>query len=139
LKFNAVEYEQLPGSLAVTSFSSETADAVSLIVYSPAADLISGSTETINIYSLLFDGAQRSIPSNFSVRGYRADPLSVFFNRQGIIPRQSPMPRRGWIRMSAGSRPMLGSVINKASGLTSGYNLRSLTLIPSYEIRLPGF
>jgi hypothetical protein len=139
LKFNAVEYEQLPGSLAVTSFKRETADADSLIVYSPAADLSSGTMETINIYSLLFDDAQRSIPSNFSVRGYRVDPLSAFFNRQGIVMRHSPISKRGWIRMSAGSRPMLGSIINKTAGLTSGYNLPSLTLLPSYEIRLPGF
>jgi hypothetical protein len=139
LKFNGLEYEQLPGSLAVANFNRETADAVSLIVYSPAGDLISGTTETINIYSLLFDDAQRSIPSNFSVRGYRVDPLSAFFNRQGIVMRHSPISKRGWIRMSAGSRPMLGSIINRTTGISSGYNLPSLTLMPSYEIRLPGY
>jgi hypothetical protein len=139
LRFNGVEYERLPGSLAVTSFNSETADASSLIVYSPAGDLISGSTETINIYSLLFDDAQRSIPSNFSIRGYRAGPLSAFFNRQGGITRHSPMPRRGWIRLSAGSLPILGSVINRDAGITSGYNLPALTLLPSFEIRIPIF
>jgi hypothetical protein len=139
LRFNGVEYERLPGSLAVTSFNSETADASSLIVYSPAGDLISGSMETINVYSLLFDDAQRSIPSNFSVRGYRADPLSAFFNRQGGITRHSPIPKRGWIRLSAGSVPILGSVINRGTGFSSGYNLPSLTLLPSYEIRIPVF
>jgi hypothetical protein len=138
LIFNGVEYEQLPGSVAVTSVNSETANSSSLIVYSPAADLISGTAETINIYSLLFDDAQRSIPSNISVRGYRVDPLSSFFNRPGIT-RHSPVPKRGWIRLSAGSRPMLGSVINKSSGLMSSYNLPSLTLLPSYEIRIPSF
>jgi hypothetical protein len=139
LKFNGVDYEQLPGSLAVTSFNSVTADASTLIVYSPVADLISGSTETINIYSLLFDDAQKSVPSNFSVRGYRADPLSAFFNRQGGITRHSPMPKRGWIRLSAGSLPILGSVINRGMGFSSGYNLPQMTLIPSYEIRIPTF
>lgn len=135
LKFNGVEYEQLPGSVAITSVSSETGDAASLIVYSPAADLISGSLETINIYSLLFDEAQRSIPSNISVRGYRIEPLSAFFNRQNLITRQSSLPKRGWIRLSAGSRPMIGSVIDRGIG----YNLPSLTLLPSYEIRIPTF
>jgi hypothetical protein len=139
LKFNGIEYERLPGSLAVTSFNSETADASSLIVYSPPSDLISGSMEMINIYSLLFDDAQRSIPSNFSVRGYRAAPLSAFFNRQGGLTRHSPMPKRGWIRLSAGSLPILGSIINRSAGSTSGYNLPSLTLLPSYEIRIPIF
>lgn len=139
LRFNGVEYGQLPGTVAVTNINSETADASSLIVYSPAADLVSGSLETVNIYSLFFDDAQRSIPSNFSVRGYKVDPLSVFFNRQGIILRQSPLPKRGWIRLSAGSRPILGSFINKATALTSSYNLPSLTSLPSYEIRVPAY
>jgi hypothetical protein len=139
LIFNGIEYERLPGSLAVTSFNSETADASSLIVYSPPSDLISGSMEMINVYSLLFDDAQRSVPSNFSVRGYRAAPLSAFFNRQAGITRHSPMPKRGWIRLSAGSLPILGSVINRGAGFTSGYNLPSLTLLPSYEIRIPIF
>lgn len=139
LKFNGVEYERLPGSLAVTSFNSETADASSMVVFSPAGDLVSGSTETINIYSLLFDDAQRSVPSNFSVRGYRADPLSAYFNRQGMFTRRSPMPKRGWIRMSAGSLPILGSVFNRSAGFTTAYNLPSLTLLPSYEIHIPTF
>jgi hypothetical protein len=137
LKFNGVEYERLPGSLAVTSFNSETADASSLVVYSPARNLVSGAMETINIYSLLFDEAQRSIPSNFSVRGYRADLLSAFFNRQGGITRHSPLPKRGWIRLSAGSLPILGSVITRGAGFTSAYNLPALTLLPSFEIRIP--
>jgi hypothetical protein len=139
LRFNGIEYERLPGSLAVTSFNSETADASSLILYSPASDLISGSMEMVNIFTLFFDDAQRSIPSNFSIRGYRADPLSAFFNRQGGITRQSPLPKRGWIRLSAGSLPILGSVINRGAGFTSGYNLPTLTLLPSFEIRIPIF
>jgi hypothetical protein len=137
LRFNGVEYERLPGSLAVTSFNSETADASSLVVYSPARNLVSGATETINFYSLLFDESQRSIPSNFSVRGYRADLLSTFFNRQGGITRHSPLPKRGWIRLSAGSLPIFGSVITRGAGFTSAYNLPALTLLPSFEIRIP--
>jgi hypothetical protein len=137
LRFNGIEYERLPGSLAVASFNSETADASSLIVYSPASDLVSGSTDTINIYSLIFDDAQRSIPGNFSIQGYRAGPLSAFFNRQRGITRHSPMPKMGWIRLSAGSLPILGAVINRGAGVTSGYNLPSLTLLPSFEIRIP--
>jgi hypothetical protein len=139
LRFNGIEYERLPGSVAVTSFNSETADASSLIVYSPASDLASGSTDTINIYSLIFDDAQRSIPGNFSVQGYRAGPLSAFFNRQRGITRHSPLPKIGWIRLSAGSLPILGSLINREAGVTSGYNLPSLTLLPSFEIRIPIF
>jgi len=137
LRFNGEEYERLPGSLAITSFNSETADASSLVIFSPAADLISGSTEMMNVFTLLIDDAQRSVPSNFSVRGYRDDTLSTLFNRQGVVTRHSPMPKRGWIRLSAGSLPILGSVIEKGAGLTTGYNLPSLTLVPSFEIRIP--
>jgi hypothetical protein len=137
LRFDGIEYERLPGSLAVTSFNSETADASSLIVYSPASDLVSGSMETINIYSLLFDDAQRSIPGNFSIQGYRAGPLSAFFNRQRGITRHPSMPKIGWIRLSAGSLPILGSVIKRGAGITSGYNLPSQSSLPSFEIRIP--
>jgi hypothetical protein len=139
LVFNGTEYDRLPSALAVTSFDSQTTDNSTLIIYSPSRDLTFGSTDSVSIFTLLYDDAERSISSSFSVRCYRSDTLSALFNRGGGINRHVPSGTTGWIKMSATGRPLLGSVISRGPVFTGGYNLPAIILLSTYTINIPIF
>ncbi len=139
MKFNGAEYERLPSALALTSFNSETTDSNTLIIYSPSRDLVFGSTDSVSIFTLLYDDAEKSISGNFSVRCYRTDTLTTLFNRGGGVNRHVPSGRTGWIKMSATGKPLLGSVMSRGPVFAGGYNLPAITLLSSYEITLPVF
>jgi type 1 fimbria pilin len=139
MRFNGAEYERLPSALALTSFNSETTDSNTLIIYSPSRDLVFGSTDSVSIFTLLYDDAEKSISGNFSVRCYRTDTLTTLFNRGGGVNRHVPAGRTGWIKLSATGRPLLGSVISRGPVFSGGYNLPAITLLSSYEITLPVF
>lgn len=61
LNFNGVDYEQLPQSLAVSTFNSQTTDSNTLVIYSPSSNLIIGAVSTVNVFTLLYNDAEVSI------------------------------------------------------------------------------
>ncbi len=139
LIFNGVIYEQLPATVAVSSFNSQSTDFSSLTIYSPTNDLTYGSVDSISVFTLIFNEMEKSISSSFAFRCYKTENFNVLFNRGGGINNHVPSGRTGWIRMSASGRPLLGSVITKGPVFSGGYNLHPITLLGSYEITLPVF
>lgn len=137
--FNGAEYEQLPTSVALTSFNSQTTENTNLIIYSPTNNLMLGSADSISVFTLIYDDTEKSISSSFSFRCYLNNSLTNLFNRGGGINRHVPFGRTGWIRMSASGRPLLGSVITKGPVFQGAYNLYTISLLSSYEITLPVF
>jgi hypothetical protein len=139
LLFNGLEYERLPNSVAVASFNSEVTDSNTLIIYSPTNNLVLGSVASVSVFTLLYDDAERSLSSSFSVRCYRVDSFRTLFNRLGGITGHVPAGTSGWIKMTSASSPLLGSVITSGPVFAGGFNLHALTLLPSYEITIPVF
>jgi hypothetical protein len=139
LVFDGVEYDRLPSALALTSFNSQTTDSSTLIIYSPSRDLTFGTTDSVSIFNLLFDDAEKAISSSFSVRCYRTETLAALFNRGGGINNHVPTGRTGWIKMSATGRPLLGSVLNRGPVFSGGYNLPAIIQLSSYTINIPIF
>src|SRR5262245_60266798 len=137
LLFDGEEYERLPNSLAVYGINSDAADANNLIVYSPSNNLIFGSSAVTNVYALI-DYPAKSLSNSFTVRGYRMDSFRTLFNRLGGTLRQGPAGGIMWIRMSSNS-PLLGSIITKTPGFSSGYNMHPLSFAHSFEIAIPVF
>lgn len=139
LQFNNVDYECLPTEVALSSFNSQTQDATNLAIYSPSNNLQIGNVETVNVFTLLYNDAEVSLSSSFSIRCYRYESLTSLFNRGGGINRHVPAGRTGWIRMNASGKPLLGSIISRGPVFTGAHNLHAVTLLPSYTITVPAF
>jgi len=139
LKFNGSDYERLPTILAVTSFDSQVSVSSFLYIYSPPTDLYFGESDnTVNIFCLIYNDAEQSRSSSFSLSCYRQDSLANIFNRSGGINQHVPPGRSGWIRLSGSGSPILGSLITRSSRFGGGYNLHAISLT-THEIRVPVF
>jgi len=137
LKFNGTDYEKFPYVAAISSVESQTTSTGYLYIYSPSTNLYYGETTTVNVSTLLFDDSSVSTSSSFTLTCYRQDSLSTLFSRSGGINRRIPAGRTGWIRMSGGGGPILGSVIFRNALFGGGYNLHAISLYGSHEIILP--
>lgn len=139
LNFNGVDYEQLPSSLAVATFNSQTVDSNMLSIFSPSTNLMIGGVTSTSVFTLLYNDAEVAISSSFTVNCYLYNSFTALFNRGGGINRHVPSGRTGWIRMTATSRPILGSVLGRGPVFVGGHNLHALSLLGSYSIIVPGF
>lgn len=139
LKFNGADYEKLPSGLAVISFDSQVLAQSTLYIYTPPTNLFFGDVTTVNVFTLLYDDAEKSLSSSFTVTCYRQDSFITLFNRGGGINRHVPPGRTGWLKFSASGGPILGSVITRGAVFEGGYNLHAFALLGSYEITLPVF
>lgn len=139
LNFNGTEYEQLPTSLGLSTFNSQTTDSTNLVIYSPSSDLTIGAVTSTPVFSLLYNDAEIALSSSFTINCYRYESLTSLFNRGGGINRHVPSGRTGWIRMTASGRPILGSIISKGPIFTGAHNLHALSLLSSYSITVPSF
>jgi hypothetical protein len=139
LNFNGVDYEQLPSSLAVATFNSQTVDSNMLSIFSPSNNLMIGGVVSTSVFTLLYNDAEVAISSSFTVSCYLYNSFVALFNRGGGINRHVPSGRTGWIRMSSTSRPIMGSVFGKGPVFVGGHNLHALSLLSSYSIVVPGF
>lgn len=139
LKFDGVDYEQLPSALAVATFNSQTVDSNYLSIFSPSNNLVIGGVVNTNVFTLLYNDAEVAISSSFTVSCYRYESFLSLFNRGGGINRHVPSGRTGWIRMTASGRPILGSVFGKGPVFVGGHNLHALQLLGSYSIVVPFF
>jgi len=139
LNFNGVDYEQLPMSLAVSTFNSQTSDSNMLVIYSPSSNLMIGAVSSVSVFTLLYNDTESSISSSFTVNCYRYESFTSLFNRGGGINRHVPFGRTGWIRMTASGRPILGSTLGKGPVFVGGHNLHAISLLSSYSITVPSF
>lgn len=139
LNFNGVDYEQLPNALAVATFNSQTVDSNMLSIFSPSTNLMIGGVASTSVFTLLYNDAEVALSSSFTVNCYLYNSFVALFNRGGGINRHVPSGRTGWIRMTASSRPILGSVFGKGPVFVGGHNLHALSLLPSYSIIVPSF
>lgn len=139
LNFNGVDYEQLPSSLAVDAFNSQTVDSSYLSMFSPSNNLVIGGVVNTSVFTLLYNDAEVAISSSFTVSCYRYESFLSLFNRGGGINRHVPSGRTGWIRMTASGRPILGAVFGKGPVFVGGHNLHALQLLGSYSIVVPYF
>lgn len=139
LNFNGVDYEQLPMSLAVSTFNSQTSDSNTLVIYTPSSNLIVGAVSTVSVFTLLYNDAEIAISSSFTINCYRYESFTSLFNRGGGINRHVPFGRTGWIRMTSTGRPILGSTLGKGPVFVGGQNLHAISLLSSYSIVVPSF
>lgn len=139
LNFNGVDYEQLPSSLAVATFNSQTVDSNMLSIFSPSTNLMIGGVTPTSVFTLLYNDAEVAISSSFTVNCYLYNSFTALFNRGGGINRHVPSGRTGWIRMTASGRPIMGSVFGKGPVFVGGHNLHALALLGSYSIIVPSF
>lgn len=139
LNFNGVDYEQLPSSLAVATFNSQTVDTNMLSIFSPSTNLMIGGVTPTSVFTLLYNDAEVAISSSFTVNCYLYNSFTALFNRGGGVNRHVPSGRTGWIRMTASGRPIMGSVFGKGPVFVGGHNLHALALLGSYSIIVPSF
>ncbi len=139
LNFNGVDYEQLPSSLAVATFNSQSVDTNYLSIFSPSNNLTIGGAVSTSVFTLLYNDTEVAISSSFTVNCYRYETFVSLFNRGGGINRHVPSGRTGWIRMTSSSRPILGAVFGRGPVFTGGHNLHALQLLSSYSIIVPYF
>ncbi|MDX2039942.1 MAG: hypothetical protein SF097_01780 [Acidobacteriota bacterium] len=139
LNFNGVDYEQLPNSVAVSTFNSQSVDSSMLSLFSPSTNLMIGGVVSASVFTLLYNDAEVALSSSFTVNCYLYNSFVALFNRGGGINRHVPSGRTGWIRMTSSSRPLLGSVFGKGPVFVGGHNLHALSLLSSYSIIVPSF
>ncbi len=137
IRFNGADYEKLPSVLAVTSFDSQVVSSSSLYIYSPPTNLYFGDVTSVNVFTLLYDDAEKSRSSSFTINCYRGESFLSLFNRGGGINNHVPAGRTGWMRFSASGGPILGSVIGRGPVFGGGYNLHAIGLYGSHEIVVP--
>lgn len=145
LKFDGVDYEQLPGVVAISTFNSPITYNTTLVLYSPSADLIVGSTDTFPIAALIFDDHEKAFSVSFRIGCFNQISLASLRVLQGLS-NIVPVGRTGWMRMGSGSWgiraaaiPLLGAVLTKGAPFNGGHNLHQLALAGSYTITIPSF
>ncbi len=140
LNFDGVDYEQLPATVAVSSFNSQVTDNTQVNIYTPSSNLIIGSApSTSTIFTLIYDDAERVVSTTIRFVCYGTIQLSSLRVAGGNLNTFVPAGRTGWIRFSGGGRPLLGATLQRGPVFTGGHNLHALTLLPSYSITVPSF
>ncbi len=140
LLFNGTDYEQLPASVAVSSFNSQVTDNTQLNIYTPSANLIIGASPTsTTIFTLVYDDTEKVLSTTLRFTCYGTIQLSSLRLAGGGINNFVPAGRTGWVRLNGGGRPLLGATIQRGPVFTGGHNLHALTLLASYSISIPAF
>jgi len=131
LNFDGSDYEQLPASLALSSFNSQTTDSTQVFLYSPAANLIVGtSPSTITLFTLVYDDTERVFSTTVRVTCYGTISLGSLRVAGGNLNNLVPNGRTGWIRFNGGGRAVLGAVVQRGPVFLGGHNLHALTTQP---------
>src|SRR5215813_8502697 len=139
LIFNGVEYEKLPASVALSSYNSQVDANTQVNIYVPSSNLVTGGASATSVFTLVYDDTERVFSTTVRVGCYTTFQLSSLRLVGGNINNLVPTGRTGWIRFSAGSRPLLGASIQRGSVFSGGHNLHALTLQPTYTIQIPAF
>jgi hypothetical protein len=140
LVFNGTDYEQLPASLALSSFNSQATDNTQVHLYSPGPNLIiGGAPSTASIFTLVYDDTERVFSTTTRFVCYGSFNLSSLRVAGGNLNTVVPAGRTGWIRFNGGGRPILGAVVQRGNVFQGGHNLHTLTTLSSYTINIPSF
>jgi hypothetical protein len=140
LDFNGTDYEQLPASLALSSFGSQTTENTQVHIYTPAANLIIGGTpSTTSIFTLVYDDTERVFSTTVRSVCYASFNLSSLRVAGGSLNTLVPAGRTGWVRFNGGGRPLLGAVTQRGNVFQGGHNLHAITTLSSYSINIPAF
>jgi len=140
LVFNGVEYEQLPASLALSSFNSQTTDNTQVHIYAPSANLIVGAApSTASIFTLVYDDTERVFSTTTRFVCYGSFTLSSLRIAGGSLNTLVPSGRTGWVRFNGGGRPLLGAVVQRGNVFQGGHNLHALSTLSSFTINIPSF
>lgn len=134
----ANSYDKLPGTVAISTFNSQTTDNTIFALYSPAANLLTGENPSISIFGLMYNDLEQSRSLTFKIGCYTQVALTSLRVLNGInnfIPRGST----GWMKMNATGRPLLGVVLSKGPMFNGGRNLSTISLFNSYNITVPVF
>ena len=139
LNFNGTDYEQLPATVALSNFNSQTTDNTQVHFYVPASNLLIGSPTTSSIFTLVYDDTERVFSTTTRVVCYATLQLNSLRIAGGNINTIIPAGRSGWIRFNGSGKPLLGASIQSGPVFMGGHNLHALTLLPSYQITVPAF
>lgn len=139
LIFDGVEYDRLPASVAVSSINSPVTDATVLAVYSPTSNLVSGGSNSVTIFTLVYDDLEHTFSTSFRVSCFSEFSLANLRVVGGSMANIVPLGHTGWMRLTAANRPLLGSALNRGPIFNGGVNFRHLTLLHTYTILVPAF
>lgn len=134
----ANSYDKLPGTVAISTFNSQVTDSTIFALYSPASNLLTGSSSGTSIFAIMYNDVEASRSLTFNIGCYSTltlRQLRVLTGLDNFIP----IGRTGWMKMSSSSRPLLGIVHNKGPLFNGGRNLSTVTLFNSYSITVPVF
>jgi hypothetical protein len=139
LNFNGIDYDRMPASVAVSSFNSQVTHSTNLAIYSPSDDLITGNSNTLSIFAVIYDDHEKPFSASFRINCFTQMPLSSIRVLQGGLNNVVPAGRTGWIRLSASGHPLLGAVLTRGPVFNGGHNFHHLTFLDSYTILIPSF
>jgi len=140
LNFDGKEYDQLPNSVALSSFNSQVTDNTEVFLYTPSPNLSTGEAPgTTTVFTLVYDDVENVFSTTTRFTCYGAFRLSSLRVAAGSLNRIVPAGRTGWIRFNGSGRPLLGASIQRGPVFMGGHNLHALTLLSNYSISIPSF
>jgi hypothetical protein len=139
MTFDGVEYDQLPASVAVSSFNSQVTHSTTLNIYSPMSNLQTGNPVSNNIFTIVFNDSEDPFSTSVRFQCYGVIPLSTLRVTGGNVNVIVPAGRTGWIRLNGATRPLLGATIQRGPVFNGGHNLFPITYLPTYTIDVPNF
>jgi hypothetical protein len=148
LKFDDVEYDRLPQTIALDNIQSQDVNTASasrtdLTVYSPLADLSSASGSAAKVTAIAYDQSGRSFPAVVDTTcGLRAPATAVWTNpalNTFITP-----GKPGWASFAAATvdnvpLPLLGLSLTDGTSAAqrNARNMQVLTRLSSFSIKVP--
>ncbi|MFN0124774.1 MAG: hypothetical protein ACKV2V_30085 [Blastocatellia bacterium] len=139
MRFDGIQYCQLPAVVAVSAFNSQTTDNTVVTMFSPSSDLMVGeSSPSVSVFGIMYNDLEvsRSLTLKLTCHSqFSLKSLRVLNGIDNFIPRG----RTGWVKFYASGRPLLGISTNKGQQFTGGRNLSVLTLYPTWDIKVPAF
>ncbi len=140
LNFDGKEYDQLPNSVALSSFNSQVTDLTEVYIYTPSANLATGEAPgTTTAFTLVYDDVENVFSTTVRFQCYGTIRLNSLRIAAGGLNRIVPAGRTGWIRFNGSGRPLLGASIQRGPVFMGGHNLHALTLLSNYSISIPSF
>jgi hypothetical protein len=140
LNFDGKEYDQLPNSVALSSFNSQVTDLTEVFLYSPSPNLATGEAPgTTTAFTLVYDDVENVFSTTVRFQCYGTFRLSSLRVAAGSLNRVVPAGRTGWIRFNGSGKPLLGASIQRGPVFMGGHNLHALTLLSNYSITIPSF
>jgi hypothetical protein len=150
LKFDAVQYNAAPRTLAIDNLPSPVDDNASLLILDRfGGNLATGLSTLGSITGLLYNDQENGFSFEFSTtrRQYRAVFSGSFPRTAPRLPTVIPQGRSGWLKLSRGNDgAILGAIINfnpntasSSNAVNQGHNLHKLMLTSEASLIVPVF